>query len=83
MSSPLKSLRELGLSSTALLIALAGVVLMLLSDWLRGLGLWLLGMLCMFWLAARHDRAHRSRGELPHALWGTNDKNKPRWLTRR
>ena len=31
---------------------------------------------------ARHDRRHRARGEPPHAMWGTNDKNRPKWLRR-
>jgi len=30
-----------------------------------------------------HDRGHRRRGEVPHALWGLDDRNRPRWLARR
>lgn len=29
-----------------------------------------------------HDRAHRRRGEEPHAMWGEGDRNKPGWLKR-
>ncbi len=31
---------------------------------------------------ARHDRRHRARGEPPHAMWGSNDRNRPKWLRR-
>lgn len=30
-----------------------------------------------------HDRGHRRRGELPHALWGLDDRNRPDRLPRR
>ena len=44
------------------------------------LGLVAFGVLAL--ASYEHDRRHRRRGELPHALWGLADKNKPRWLTR-
>jgi hypothetical protein len=43
---------------------------------LAGLGLEMAG----FWV---HDRGHRRRGEIPHALWGLDDRNRPAWLPRR
>lgn len=43
---------------------------------LAGLALEVAGM-------AVHDRRHRRRGELPHALWGLDDRNRPDWLPRR
>lgn len=27
-----------------------------------------------------HDYLHRRKGEVPHALWGKNDHNRPRFL---
>ncbi len=38
------------------------------------LGLWL-----MLSAPVVHDRVHRERGEDSHALWGRNDRWKPRW----
>ena len=27
-----------------------------------------------------HDRGHREAGEPAHAMWGPDDRNRPRWL---
>ncbi len=43
---------------------------------LAGLALEMAG----FWV---HDRGHRRRGEIPHALWGLDDRNRPDWIPRR
>jgi hypothetical protein len=38
------------------------------------LGLWL-----MLYAPIVHDRLHREWGEESHALWGKQDRRKPRW----
>jgi hypothetical protein len=76
MTRPSKDREGQGALAGALLVAvLSGV----LFGWGSGgftVGC-LVAMAIIFVMASRHDRRHRSRGEPPHAMWGTNDRNKP------
>lgn len=60
--------------------AFVGLGLTMSSHVVIGLVLTLVGMLVVFTMPVLHDRRHLRRGEAPHAMWGTNDKNRPSFL---
>jgi hypothetical protein len=39
----------------------------------------ILGVWSMVQAPVVHDRLHIERGERPHAVWGKDDRRKPRW----
>jgi hypothetical protein len=64
-------------------VAVAGVVLMLQERWAVGVPLGLVGIAIELSGAWVHDLGHRRRGEVPHAMWGEADRNRPSWWPRR
>ena len=49
------------------------------GEWLAGILLFIAGVAMELAGAALHDRWHRRRGDSTHAMWGTDDRNKPAW----
>jgi len=79
MSSPLRSPTDLALFVPAVVVALVGVGLWFAGSRLLGAAIFVLGFAGEVVVCARHDGGHRRRGEPVHALWGQEDKHKPRW----
>jgi hypothetical protein len=67
---------------TGLVVALTGLAITVTgSAW--GIGVMVIGGVVEVSGPYLHDCGHRQRGEVTHALWGENDRNKLRWLSRR
>lgn len=81
MSSVLRDKKGGTLLIVGATVGLAGVVLAA-GGQLWGLALCAIGGAIEMSGPYLHDRHHRQRGEVSHALWGLDDRNKPRWLTR-
>ncbi len=82
MSSPLRERPDglvIALSATVGLITAMSFVAT--SDW-PWIAVALLALTVELAQFARHDRRHRARAERPHAMWGLDDKNRPKWLRR-
>jgi fatty acid desaturase len=63
------------------LLALAGLVVHIRhGNAAVGIAMIIGGLALEFVGISWHDRTHLRRGEQPHAMWGTNDRNRPRWL---
>jgi hypothetical protein len=73
---------SVGLIAVGVPMATVGLTVFIASDSVgkvAGVFLWAIGLGLYFGSFAHHDRWHRRRGEAPDALWGLNDRNRPRW----
>jgi hypothetical protein len=62
------------------LVALAGLALSAAGDNPLGVIFIAIGFVAMPTVCVVDDAGHRRRGEVSHALWGTGDRSKPRWM---
>ena len=74
---------EIGLVATlavAMLVAYIGLAISVSGrERFVGLVVLVLGLWTMLYAAIVHDRQHRERGQLPHAVWGPGERRKPPW----
>jgi hypothetical protein len=66
--------------ATAVLVGYIGLAITVAGKHrAAGLAVLLLALWSMVAAPVSHDRLHREHGEQSHALWGRNDRWKPRW----
>ncbi len=64
----------------SVIVAYVGLAVVISGDdQLAGALVLALGLWSMFAAPVVHDRMHRERGEVSHAVWGRNDRRKPPW----
>ena len=83
MSSPLRAPGTATMLIGGGALALTGVALALTGRQALGLALVVVGFVIEIGGAWVHDLGHRRRCEVTHAMWGTDDRNRPAWLPSR
>ena len=66
--------------AVAVLVAYVGLAVFVSGEhWFVGFLVLVGGVWSLVGAPVVHDRLHRERGEVPHALWGRGDRRKPPW----
>lgn len=77
---PLRTPLTAVLMAVGLLCVGFGLAMTWIIGFWQGLLIAVAGLIIEFSGPSYHDRVHRRRGETPHAMWGTADRNRPAWL---